>query len=295
MKTNILTLAITLTVGIILAGSLLMPVLSDATTTEKTFINEGSPFMLADTDDHTIVIGVDTDSNITITTDDETDIVPDLTLYGSATILYAEDSFIRLLSDGKVMAYGKTSQSNNDNATLGYASTGVTITISGTTATFDVSGSDRTISNVQAFIAHEGPYVLTSTPYIDEDSVVYGAGLSSSGGATGALCFYGTIDDITAKGLWPSGRIAKIDTINSTAVAGYVGLQEITSIVLAWGDGVYDKSATYTYFLAPASVTVELSQHLTPGEIAILNALPVLIIAALVVMAAGALYLKRDD
>ena len=52
---------------------------------------------------------------------------------------------------------------------------------------------------------------------------------------------------------------------------------------------------TYSYFIVPASVTSELTNHLSNGEIAILNALPILIIVALVVMAAGALYLKRDD
>ena len=43
MKTNILTLVITLVVGIILAGSLLAPVVSDAqsTVTEKTMSNMG--------------------------------------------------------------------------------------------------------------------------------------------------------------------------------------------------------------------------------------------------------------
>ena len=280
-------LVIALVVGGLLVGGLLIPSIEGMTATEKTFENEGSPFMLADSGNHTIIIGMDANSNITITTDGETDIVPDLSLYGSATILYAEDSFIRLLSNGNVMAYGKTSNSTYDNATLGNASTEVTITISGTTATFDVSGSDRTIDNVQAFIAHEGTYALTTTPYIKDDSVIYGAGLTPSGGISGALCFYGTIEDITAKGLWPSGRIAKIDTINTKDIAEYVGLQEITSVVLAWGDGAYDQSATYTYFLAPASITVDLSHPMTPTQIAMFGVISILGIVALVVVAAN--------
>lgn len=61
MKTNILTLAITLTLGIILAGSLLMPVIADASTDEHTGTN---PYKLrmSEIGEETITLTYDADT-----------------------------------------------------------------------------------------------------------------------------------------------------------------------------------------------------------------------------------------
>ena len=70
MKANILTLAITLTVGIILAGSLLMPVINDAATDEKytNALSSETTYRLELVDPTTTTIEITTDSNNSLIT-----------------------------------------------------------------------------------------------------------------------------------------------------------------------------------------------------------------------------------
>ena len=58
MRTNVLTLIITLVVGIILTGALLGPVISDATETETTFTNEGGFFPMSE------ILATDSESHV---------------------------------------------------------------------------------------------------------------------------------------------------------------------------------------------------------------------------------------
>lgn len=97
MKTNILTLAITLTLGVILAGSLLMPVISDAQkeVAEKvTYTNESAEYLsLSDGDvDITLNSGVLTINDAAYTTS-SSDVIIFLSdyfaLYNNGTNYYA--------------------------------------------------------------------------------------------------------------------------------------------------------------------------------------------------------------
>ena len=42
-------------------------------------------------------------------------------------------------------------------------------------------------------------------------------------------------------------------------------------------------------------MTAELANHLTPGQIALLNAIPIMVIVALLMAAVGAVALRRAD
>lgn len=71
MKTNILTLVVTLTIGIILVGSLLIPVIADASTDDHTGTN---PYYLrmSEIGDETVVLTYDVDNSVNLYNGEET-------------------------------------------------------------------------------------------------------------------------------------------------------------------------------------------------------------------------------
>lgn len=295
MKANILTLAITLTVGIILAGSLLMPVISDATETENTFTNTGLYYMsyVPENDSHELVFTPGT--GWTFDGEAFTDVPNDSTIIGT------DDLVIR--GDGR--ARGLFSSAG---------STAIDLVITDTTlvGTFGTQSVNVTYDKIIIAVPDKSDLVMkagTTTAYVLKDSTIEAYGYTSiqysEGGQNNAVFHIeGNIDDgftITAS---PSGNVTinySIENITTDeeAVTTYIGLYKITTIefdiVVTDDDADYTTHCTYNRFIVPAEVTAELANHLNSGEIAILNALPVLIIVALVVMAAGALYLKRDD
>lgn len=311
---NLLTLAITLTVGIILAGSLLMPVISDATTTEKTFENEGYFFMdkisSTDEDTHTITWAASTPNIIVV---DGTNM--DIASFGlpsgfaSVTIFATETDIIRL-------------GANNDGTSLNWvqvrgstwyyssSTTSFTATIAGGDLTAVLDGTTRATTYTDAYLIDKdenGAYVMKKSDekaFMLADSEFYNIGVTNITSGFIILKVEGNIESATVTPLTISPETFSTPTISDeeivkNTVNGYKDLYQFDKLTFtaSYNDGTNDKTidCVYSYVIVPASVTAELTNHLNPGEIAIMNALPVLIIAALVVMAAGALYLKRDD
>lgn len=297
MKTNILTLAITLTVGIILAGSLLMPVLSDATTTEKTFTNSGA-FFMTDADD-TYTLTYDPSGKFIVNGEDIA--FTELPSGERVTIISTEEFLLRFAVGSNVnyaLAFiDATHWGDICKDTQAYSTT---LTFNNGTLTISANGTDTTYtytSDSFRGIAKNGGYVMTlantPTKVNSDTTIIVGNGLTQVTTWHDRFYIEGTVENMTVTA--PTGITISDITVNSTPIEGYIDLVEFTSIQFKATDGENDTDATYNRVIVPAEVTAELSQHLAPGEIAILNALPILIITALVVMAAGALYLKRDD
>lgn len=306
MKANLLTLVITLTVGIILAGSLLMPVINDNTDTTKTYTNLGMPYAEAVSGEtHTITV-----TSSEITSDGET---IDQTLFpgefGHYTLVYGSDGFVRFDVNTNVKVInisGRYNLSLANDATI-------TVSISGTGATISTTASESTYSltDVEYFISTTGPMVLAVNPVVLNDSDIIGEGETEFSTSIGipdpldvALYWEGTTEGITGTVIqyangdnWNKPTI-KESVINTTEQAG--GCLKIDSVVITYSatnrdNSEYNPASTYTYFLAPKEITYNNPNYIGDGNAAIMEAIPYLIIAALVVMAAGALYLKRDD
>lgn len=293
MKTNILTLAITLTVGIILAGSLLMPVISEATETEKTFNNEGYYYM-TDLGEDSITYVFD-GSKWTIN-----DVVVDIDITDLTTIVAAENVIIR--ANGYFR--GTT--------TINASALNLTVTADSITGTATVSGNTQTINlSLDVYycaVTEPTGYVLSkyNTPtYLHKDSDILADGQSAyTPSASAVFRIEGNIND----GFTVTPALASITVTdvkcNYTVIDEYIDLYRVDSITFksVYNSGTPSdpsddvvRDQTYSSYVVPASVTSEMTNHLNSGEIAILNALPVLIIAALVLMAAGAIILKRED
>ena len=313
---NLLTLAITLTVGIILAGSLLMPVISDATTTERTFTNNGY-FRMSET--------LSTDENTVITWDSANAFVFNLngndielppgatsgTVY-PYTILASDAWALRAAVLNDTVNVDLTLYGSGSDSTLlwfvnSWSNDTATITLSAGTASFKANDSTPvTVSYTHAFIPDEnGNYILkkgTETAYLHGESLIYATGRTTATFGEDSvdlnINIEGNITDgETVTVLAPTGYTSdNIEVVNSQ-VTGYKDLYTFDKVTfeITETDSSTTVDVVYSQVIVPYQITAELSQHLDPAEIAIMNALPVLIIVALVVMATGALYLKRDD
>ena len=309
MKTNLLTLVVTLTVGIILAGSLLMPVLTDATTTEKTFVNDGY-YRLSETDGETVIIWDTANTPYTITVNGvDFDLsTMGLTANMSYTIAFADDFLLRyfpLGASSNMQIWGSSYSGLGVGQSVGVVAT-FTITSSGITLEKSDGSATQTASHAGKYFAinKDGDYIMKKsdkTAYVLEDSSIFYAGGISTVGAGGnitSIYFEGSTEEIDYT-VMRSGVSVSNSNVIYTDVSDYIGLVNLEKVTFTTtyetGGETYTNDQTYTYFLVPYEVTAELSQHLTPAEIALLNALPFLVIIGLVLAGVGAIFLRNRD
>lgn len=305
---NLLTLAITLTVGIILAGSLLMPVISDATETERTLENIGYYSMnelnASDDTEHTLT-WASSNKNILAVDGKDIEISSFDAVGASLTIFASETDLLRIGISSSTGSPG-LSWIQMRGSTVAYASanTTFTATISSGSVAAVMDGTSKSLSYTSAYLitAEDGDYVMkkaNETAYMFEDSTIYSLGYTTiSNGDTSLNAVFkvdGDLSEVEVSSLTSDLVTFSDVVINSTLDGKYVGVSKFSSVSFTATAGGSDTDCIYSYVIVPHYITAELSQHLDQGEIAIMNALPVLIIAALVVMAAGALYLKRND
>lgn len=299
---NLLTLAITLTVGIILAGSLLMPVLNDYSDETKTINNIGSYFATPDGEDHTLVFtkegyatvdGVNVEYPEGFGTGNQKNAT---VMVGTDWMLRLENGYARLISAGP----------SNNYAQENIGDSGITATISGTTVTVTISGSTKTLTDLKYYLAPEGDWVLCYNPYIKADSPLFGGirGQGNNSDNNSYDCFEVISGDVTNGFEAEECRVVIFtspSTFSSINATYEINTETVTTDLLKLNSIVQgitfddDSTATVTisYLLAPKTIT-----YTNPNDLhqdALLSAIPIMVIIALVVMAAGALYLKRDD
>lgn len=295
MNNKLIPIVLTLVVGIILAGSVLMPVLNDATKTTDEFTNDGFYRMkeISNGDTWMKVSGgawtYNTDDSISYTN-------------GAFNMTLGDDWCVR--ANGT--ARGTFVSGGAQDATV--VSADDVITISGTGIS---SSGTTTISGYGA--CSTGDYILTepSTPvYVNSETQIYATGtteISTSGSAL--FHIEGNIKDgvtITAYSLYTTTAYDSIETsnvvINYAPVSGYVDLYELTSITfdvtatktIEGTSTEFTASATYNSYVVDYKVTAELSEHMTPGQIALLGAIPVMVIIALLMAAVGVVARRNE-
>lgn len=291
---NLLTLAITLTVGIILAGSLLMPVLNDATTTEHKIINTGAYNMTDVDDDYSIIY----DPSGKLTIGDKEIAFSDLPTT-AITLASAKDMLLRMQNIAD-QSYGVWLFKGDDtprNVASNSSTETVTITINNGHITWGNSDITYTSDESVRLIDPDGAYVMTDAnkpaTVLQDTTVIIGNGTTQVNSWTNRFYIEGTAEDITVT---PSSGITVSNiTVNTTEISQYKEAVKLNSVTFTATDGTNTVDATYNRVIVPVEIDAELAQHLDNGQIAIMNAIPIMIIVALVAMAAGALYFKRDD
>lgn len=285
MENKLIGTVLTIVVGVVLLGSLLIVAINDYTDETRDYRNVGTlyePYTEGDT--HTITFTEDS-----VVTDGVAQNLPDTSAYGAATIIYGSGGMIRYMDTGYLSWWG-TIGGSAANRSLGVA-TAVTITIADTGATTAVGASStRSIGLATMYPDPDGAYALAYNPRVLEDSTMYGCGVTTVGDASYAVAWTGTIEEITASSIFPADQEFGTIAVNTSNPA--TNLLKIDSVVIP--NTTAGADFTYTYFFAPKSVTYENPDNLGSSNSAILLSIPVIVIAGLLVITVRGFVGNRD-
>lgn len=287
MESKNLTLGVIgVTIGLIILASALMPVLEDATRTHKEISPLGSPLAYMEE--------ITPETNHTMSWDQSTHkwtFDGEIVSLFAGTVLCTQDTIVRT--------------SNFDYAqTVGLINTTVNST-AGTVLNISVSNMVLSVENVylgtlytetieSGFIV--SPNVETDwmmkkssqVAYVHGDSEIYGIyamGLSTVSGVwNNGIKIVGNAFEVDISQFSPANDTTATFSniaINATPKSGYVDVYELSSIEF---DETYHGATehiTYSYFIIPASINAELDNHLSAGQIAILLAIPLIVIISI--------------
>ena len=306
---DLVKLVVGVVVGALMLSAILVPMINDATTTNRTFENN-EYFITMDKigpedGPHTIT-WEKVNPNVIVV--DDVEITP---TWESITIFAEEDNLLRCskASTGYYLNFVGATQP------VGYGSINdksVSVTIDDGTVTFSgVSSSDNTYSTNSTFNVgyiinpdNEGQYsFVLKTPnakaYVLGDSEIYGIGFSNVGGAwQNIFSISGTINDgidvtLVSTTLSDNPTISNEATVYTT-VSGYEDLYQFEKETFT---ATYDGTATnltYSYVIVPASVTAELSDHADQNTIQMLEVIPILVTVGLILGVVGVAFSRRD-
>lgn len=286
---KLLTVLVTITVGIIFVGSLLGPVINEASATEKTFDN--TPYGYYDmkpieTDD----IWVYSDGSWTY----NGELVATNTDGDKVSAVVTNNTTIR--QDGMVRS---TIYSGSNAETV----EAVVVDNTDYISISNVGGNTTNVIYTSGYgVVSDGDYILkkyTTAGYVKGDTPLWVTGFTnlvdSEGNSQVIVHIEGTIDDgltitITPKKYGTTSDITVGEyTLNYEVDEEGVDLYRITNVTFdvtgTFNGEEYTKTFTYSTFVIPKEVTTELTHHLDAGEIAILAAIPLMAIAALVLLA----------
>lgn len=303
---NLVSMVLAVTVSLICIASVMMPVLSDATTTEKTFTNDGY-FRMSEYDDsdYKVVWDHTAPSQVTI---NDTEVVSfeGMDSYQAVTYVATDEFAIRFLNDPsnpRVQIYG-TSTWGFTSASVSSA-TDITMTVSEGSTTISTTADPvvsitSTTPSVMYVVDAAGDFVMkdkNSSAYVLNDSNIVLCGITQGTNLEAGVYAAGdVIDGLTYQLFRPSSQsetaVFSDEVITSSAVSGYIGLQQLDKINFALTLSNQSLSPEYTYFIVPYQVTAELSDHLNAGEISLIMVIPLIVIVSLLAIVVRAI--NRD-
>lgn len=281
-------------VGILITATILVPVVSNYTDESKTVINSGIPYEAVDDNTHTLTFnaGVITVDGVVI----DTTLAPaGVTNY---TVVYAERGFIRYDTTNVMYSCNAPEGSSAIIAQFNCTVNTVTVEITGDTAVIsssDESVTPRTIDDVLYFISSKGDYVLATSPYVLSDTQMIAGGITVITTPVFSniyLVWSGTVEDVEALVLASGANftsVSVVDTaVNTSSIA--TNLLKVSSVVITVSGtangSVEEVDLTYTYFLAPKTITYDNPDYLEDGTYsALLMVIPVLLFVACALIA----------
>ena len=291
MKTNLLTLVITLTLGIILTGSLLMPVLDDYEDSTYENYTYGGTFLGADIggEDTTITADLSLSSNtytVTVNGEDITSLIP---ANGNQPILMWTEGLIQVAgtngTDGVLKAYFHDTTSNTNKAISNATHIQVSTASGVLTAILTVGGTDTTYTSDFDWIG-----------YADED----GKQKMILRDTTKPI-YFTNVNQIYVAG-WTQNAVVSSVGEELTITGSVTGSMTITKTDL--GNGAYSTLSTdidYTinntawnplYLIIPGEVSVQIEG--TGVYVSLLSAIPILIIVGLVLAGASVVVRNKE-
>lgn len=298
MKTNVLTLAITLTLGIILAGSVLIPVLNDAQKEIGPEVTYNNSLTSTNQYRYDYVDSVE----LTATASETQGINYDYVINGQ-TITPINDYMLAILSDGFSLQIGSGGQFAYSRPSDPYAATTnpapatyPTVTLTMANGEWLLKGGETELNSGTyswlvtyvengKYVAHNSSVVNAYCHGNSEDFIVYGSNYTS-----------GDLDTFYAYGKGTmSWGVSEYDAeLNWTAtlVDGTTDIYKVTTCDITVSDG--ENSETFTPYRC--LYIYEVTGHAASGAAySLLGALPIMVIIGLVLAATAAIMVKRDD
>lgn len=282
---NLIGMILAVTVGIICIGSVMVPVLTDATTTHTTFDNSEYSFY----EMKELEVGDKWVHEGTSWTYDDVEITTGSN--DSVSMVVTNDLVIRQSGQIRGATYGSNVTASAE------ISVADTLLINNSNSVSFTSGYGAT---------NEGTYILktyTDSAYVKGDTNLWATGVTSIPGTTSAgnvICHVeGTINDGVTVTVSPisggatSNIVVGDATINYSPVSGYDNLYLIDNVVFGiTADYTVDEvttekstTATYSTFVIPKEVTAEKSVHFGSAENGLILIIPVMMIIAVMMVA----------
>lgn len=301
---RIVALVVGASVMVLIFSALLVPIINDATTTEKTFENVGLYHMTEyDTTAELTITWDHTDPNVLTINDEEVDL-PTSQLTVDCTVIGCDEFLIRY--NGGTNAYIQyyaadytgtivANVSSEKDMTISIASGSATITNGTLTDDVSYSGSIYVCSKDGNLVM--SPY--TDTAYVLGDSDIYATGRSYVLSTNFTTVLTGTIEDGMTAEYWPEASVSSWTfsdiTTNAEEVSGYNDLYKLTSFTWTADDGNATATITYSQVIVPAEVTAELTVHPDSATNALLSAIPIIAMIGIVLAVVGVAIVGRND
>lgn len=304
---KIIMASITAVVVIAVLAGTLIPVLDDATATTDTFTNEGlyrmEKITATDSETHTMEWVKSTD---TFTVDGTIIDMGDTSTYSGVSVAILDTGLFRYQPGVRIQSW-----STGVGGSQGYSAIALEIVFSGGTANITYTEADNTESTSTRsyewayILSNDGPYIMKGSSdrsYTNADSEILGMGLTNlaSGDTTvlSILKMDGTPETVDFSAIYVNGDASVTNpptfsnvNIDKNTVSNYVDLYQIGGVTATATLNDTDTSISYTWFVVPYEVSAERAVHFTDGENAIFNAIPVIVIVALL-LAVVALVLR---
>lgn len=307
METNkLISGIVAAAIAIIALAWVLMPVLTDATTTHETFTNEGVFYVEVDpTDTYTIKYDRSVESGVVYINNKAMD-VPFTTGY---TIMALDQSVLRLQSNDTTIQY-----KGNGSYLTGIVSLDITVSngsVTGTYETFTTQSPrdwpETTYTECHIASPDKENYIMTeynTVVKLKGDSDIFAFGQTSLSGTTTLVLvkITGTINDGVIVSVLDKTSGEEIEgaevsdlAVNKTAVSDFKDLYNLTSITFKITlPDESNTSATYTAYIVPSEVTAERAQHLDPAMNTILSVIPILIIVSVLLGLVAIFIIRRE-
>ena len=311
MDNKLIMISIAAVIGIIVLGSVLMPILDDATATTDTFTNEGYFYMDKIDSGTAMTVAWDYTKPTTLTVNSEDVALPDKDHMSTIpfTIFCSESWYMRYGHDGTtyyVNVYQNASNTSYGANVTNSQSLTITVTDAGVTTVDD--GTAHTWSNATGnffVIADSGDYVMKKMDkdaYVHGDSPIFGYGRTYARSYNYTSELKGSVDDGITGEYYPETTITATGwtisdvTLNSVEDSSHKDLYKISTMTYEiTGEGIQPYTAVFSQYIVPAEITAERSVHFTDGQNAIFAAIPVMIILAVLLGVVALVIRSRMD
>lgn len=298
---RIVALVVGASVMVLIFSALLVPIINDATTTEKTLENTGYFYMEKYGTDEEVTIAWDPATPKKITVNGEA-YNPNTPVNQFVNVAIGDNWYFRYADGGSntyvQVSYGGIDQivgSNSDEVA-------VTVTCSNGTATITKGTTTQTATYTELYVisGDEGEYIMknaTESVTVAGDTEFIGLGTTMLGTGKAVLKVTGNVEDgaeVTVIGSTPSGATVSDIEVSATPLTNYVGFA-LTLITFTISVEDTDYPATYSYFIVPAEVTLELAVHPDSATNALLSAIPIIVMIGIVLAVVGVAIVGRND